>query len=103
MNLNLGSYNVPFHLFFFSPPATPAIYTLSLHDALPISVDETLEIAERRRYPVVSGHTHFQELAWQRQETASVHKCSSEFFKTKEQVERIRGLGGMVEIGRAHV
>ena len=60
------------------------------------AVDETLEIAERQHYPVVSGHTHFQELAWQRQETASIHKCSSEFFRTTEQIERIRGLGGMV-------
>jgi microsomal dipeptidase-like Zn-dependent dipeptidase len=60
------------------------------------AVDETLEIAERGDYPVVSGHTHFQELAWQRQETASIHKCSSEFFRTKEQIERIHGLGGML-------
>src|SRR5205814_8552315 len=27
----------PFILFFFTPPAPPDIYTLSLHDALPIS------------------------------------------------------------------
>src|SRR5205814_9310715 len=27
-----------FSLFFFTPPAPPEIYTLSLHDALPISV-----------------------------------------------------------------
>src|SRR5713101_1070282 len=60
------------------------------------AVDETLEIAEHQHYPVVSGHTHFQELAWQRRETASIHKCSSEFFRTKEQIERIRGLGGLV-------
>src|SRR5437764_5414618 len=31
---------MPCFLFFFSAPATPAIYTLSLHDALPISGDQ---------------------------------------------------------------
>src|SRR5205807_8366048 len=30
-------YFVPGHLFFFNDPSTPHIYTLSLHDALPIS------------------------------------------------------------------
>jgi microsomal dipeptidase-like Zn-dependent dipeptidase len=60
------------------------------------AVDQTLDIAESSDYPVVSGHTHFQELAWHRQETASIHKCSSEFFKTPRQLERIYQLGGMV-------
>src|SRR5437762_13128226 len=27
-------------IFFFKPPATPAVYTLSLHDALPIFPDD---------------------------------------------------------------
>src|SRR5205807_8835057 len=41
--LSLLTYNLPstsnssHHSFFFTPPSTPAIYTLSLHDALPIS------------------------------------------------------------------
>ncbi|HEX6556072.1 MAG TPA: membrane dipeptidase [Ktedonobacteraceae bacterium] len=60
------------------------------------AVDQTLDIAESFDYPVVSGHTHFQELAWHRQETASIHKSSSEFFKTPRQLERIYQLGGMV-------
>src|SRR5438105_15468977 len=32
-----------FFLFFFNDPATTEIYTLSLHDALPISLARTLE------------------------------------------------------------
>ena len=61
------------------------------------SLDQALDIAESFDYPVVSGHTHFQELAWHYQEeTASIHKCSSEFFKTPRQLERILALGGMV-------
>src|SRR5437762_10209920 len=40
------------HLFFFHHPAPTEIYTLSLHDALPISLDLTLDrdpLADRRR------------------------------------------------------
>jgi microsomal dipeptidase-like Zn-dependent dipeptidase len=61
------------------------------------SLDQTLDIVEAFDYPVVSGHTQFQELAWhRREETTSIHKCSSEFFKTPGQLERIHALGGMV-------
>src|SRR2546430_9493166 len=34
-----------FFFFFFNDTATPEIYTLSLHDALPISVEAALELA----------------------------------------------------------
>src|SRR5437870_9825468 len=34
-----------FFFFFFSAPATPEIYTLSLHDALPISVHQIAVVA----------------------------------------------------------
>src|SRR5438034_10744599 len=34
-------------LFFFTAPATPEIYTLSLHDALPISVATAVDAAAR--------------------------------------------------------
>src|SRR5436309_8335808 len=37
MPLASHSYSVLFALFFFNDPAPPDIYTLSLHDALPIS------------------------------------------------------------------
>src|ERR1044072_8241574 len=35
--------------FFFNDPATTEIYTLSLHDALPISLQEAREVASRDR------------------------------------------------------
>src|SRR5438046_6785068 len=41
------SYTVRFILFFFNATATPEIYTLSLHDALPI-YDEQLHQGESR-------------------------------------------------------
>src|SRR5947209_20603193 len=34
---NRPAFTSPYRLFFFRAPATAAIYTLSLHDALPIS------------------------------------------------------------------
>src|SRR2546421_8041083 len=40
-----------FHFFFFNDTATTEIYTLSLHDALPISRGEAVDL--RRRRPCV--------------------------------------------------
>src|SRR5690625_7426223 len=37
----------PHYCFFFSDPATTLIYTLSLHDALPISVPAALHVRQR--------------------------------------------------------
>src|SRR5205823_14118925 len=37
INININHNIVLFFFFFFNDPATPEIYTLSLHDALPIS------------------------------------------------------------------
>lgn len=61
------------------------------------SVEETLTLAEQYDYPVVSGHSSFQELAWKwESETQCIHKCAGEQAKTATQVERISNLGGMV-------
>src|SRR5207247_8778732 len=35
----------PHHIFSCTPPSTPEIYTLSLHDALPISVNDTCDFS----------------------------------------------------------
>jgi microsomal dipeptidase-like Zn-dependent dipeptidase len=61
------------------------------------AVESTLTLAEQNNYPVVAGHTFFQELMlkWQ-EETSCIRKCSSEQSKTPEQVQRISNLGGMV-------
>src|SRR2546430_6738452 len=47
-----------FFFFFFNDTATTEIYTLSLHDALPISIDES---AETRRGQAIS-----QACSWRR-------------------------------------
>src|SRR5438552_9873263 len=36
----LSFHSIMFHIFFFNDPPTTEIYTLSLHDALPISVGQ---------------------------------------------------------------
>ncbi|EFH83599.1 peptidase M19 renal dipeptidase [Ktedonobacter racemifer DSM 44963] len=61
------------------------------------AAEDTLTLAEQYNYPVVSGHSSFQELTWKWQnETQSIHKCSGEQNKTPEQVQRIRNLGGII-------
>src|SRR5690242_21519299 len=44
--------------FFFTDTATTAIYTLSLHDALPISVLERQPLAQQRDRVVLGGVLH---------------------------------------------
>jgi microsomal dipeptidase-like Zn-dependent dipeptidase len=58
----------------------------------------TLELAEAKRYPVISGHTGFRSLAWSLAagETDAVAKTASETLKTDADLERIRRVGGMV-------
>src|SRR3712207_7915630 len=52
-----------YHFFFFNDTATTEIYTLSLHDALPISaaatvVSKYLDFFPKQTYPIRAG-THF--------------------------------------------
>src|SRR2546426_8920665 len=44
-NIQTGAERMPHHLFFFNDTASTEIYTLSLHDALPISIGSTVPIA----------------------------------------------------------
>lgn len=60
------------------------------------ATNEVLDIFESRGYPPVSSHTGFRELAWGRGETSDIHKLAHESLKTREQVERIARLGGIV-------
>src|SRR6478735_5193622 len=48
--------NVGDELFFFKDPPTTDIYTLSLHDALPISVDRRDVEPHRRLIAAAAGH-----------------------------------------------
>src|SRR3712207_8643952 len=45
--------------FFFNDTATTEIYTLSLHDALPICVHESVEISDEIRDAEAVGHPRF--------------------------------------------
>jgi len=62
------------------------------------TLTDILALAERERYPLMSGHTGFRELSWSRVrgETASEHKPPSETQKRRWDVQRIVDLGGMV-------
>ncbi|HQR36135.1 MAG TPA: membrane dipeptidase, partial [Blastocatellia bacterium] len=68
------------------------------------SINDTLTIAERYRYPVVSTHTSFRDLTWRRgdehkpetRETTDIQKLPCEKNKSRKTLERIRALGGMV-------
>jgi microsomal dipeptidase-like Zn-dependent dipeptidase len=57
------------------------------------AVDETLDLAEGRQYPVVAGHTAFHELA------LDVAEGTNEYQRTPAQLKRIRRLGGMIAVG----
>ena len=45
-------------LFFFNDPATTGIYTLSLHDALPIYRDLSFDLARRARRGITAFRGH---------------------------------------------
>src|SRR2546430_14576888 len=47
-----------FYFFFFNDTATTEIYTLSLHDALPISIDEDAFFAGNGRCQAIHRHLH---------------------------------------------
>src|SRR2546422_9554047 len=48
----MSLYHPIFFLFFFNDTATTEIYTLSLHDALPISSDESQRFCRQTQLPV---------------------------------------------------
>src|SRR3712207_9594667 len=56
-------YILPLHIVFFNDTATPEIYTLSLHDALPICQQVVLQVLEALQVVVEAaclavGHEH---------------------------------------------
>src|SRR5947208_15626892 len=57
-----------FYFFFFNATATSEIYTLSLHDALPISMSSTVKLSNAIPFPLVSSSHSF--LLW-----FSVSRC----------------------------
>ena len=53
---------VSYVVFFFNDTATTEIYTLSLHDALPIYLGDYAVIADRRKEPTISHEQFVSEL-----------------------------------------
>ena len=70
--------------FFFNDPATTEIYTLSLHDALPISGNDGINLP----------------LSQKRAE--AVYNYLASCGVTSRQVKNVQGFGS-AKIGRAHV
>src|SRR5690349_25005453 len=58
--LILGSIFLTLLFFFFSDTATSEIYTLSLHDALPIFQHTSLSLVSSRGAPRCSSHKFFR-------------------------------------------
>ena len=57
MNLDYQQQGLQYNLFFFNDTATTEIYTLSLHDALPISLLPQIRVTNRSP-PAFLVHTH---------------------------------------------
>ncbi len=57
---------------------------------------DVLHMVSSNRYPVISGHCGFTDLAWRRGETAATGKLASEGDPTAELLEAYRGVGAMV-------
>src|SRR2546430_15663630 len=50
--------SIHFFFFFFNDTATTEIYTLSLHDALPISVQPDIEAERKKRDEIEAGKSY---------------------------------------------
>src|SRR5260370_19439027 len=58
-----------FYFFFFNDTATTEIYTLSLHDALPISNEENLALARSQKKAIMASlQEDFSNYDWERSE-----------------------------------
>src|SRR5438067_191537 len=66
MHLLYDTHSFIFFFFFFNDTATTEIYTLSLHDALPISVGE--QLAQPRQHLVVEDALHLARHARHRED-----------------------------------
>lgn len=60
------------------------------------TTDAVLKMCERYSYPVVSGHTTFRDLKFNKEETTNGRNVASEVHRSQSELERIRALGGYV-------
>src|SRR2546427_7551219 len=80
-----------FNFFFFNDTATTEIYTLSLHDALPISNEEPVIRAHRRDLPANRGRGEPEVLQVDRKSTrlnSSHSQISYAVFCLKKKKQR---------------
>src|SRR5439155_26088123 len=75
--------------FFFKAPAPPEIYTLSLHDALPISV-----LAEALR-PLAILRRHRDEPTWARELCQRSYEVARQIGNDLLAAEALNTLGGL--------
>src|SRR5205823_12659565 len=82
-----------FFFFFFNPPATPEIYTLSLHDALPISHRGTESHGASRRR---GSSPRFHRPAGQAREARHRLRRSRSRFRSEEHTSELQSLAYLV-------
>src|SRR5205823_13413080 len=79
----------PFFFFFFNAPATPDIYTLSLHDALPISHRVPAALADHiGALPVIAAVEH--------DEQPPVHQAAGGLARSEEHTSELQSLAYLV-------
>jgi microsomal dipeptidase-like Zn-dependent dipeptidase len=65
-----------------------------------LALEDTIEIAEKRRYPLVSSHTALRRFAVQRDlRKTDEPGCAHEAMRTDAELVRIRDLGGVLGLG----
>src|SRR5438552_15366342 len=91
-----------FFFFFFNDTATTEIYTLSLHDALPISVDvshcgdkTTLDAFELSKKPVLITHSNCRALNRSEEHTSELQSpdhlvCRLLLEKKKKTIKKLQ-------------
>src|SRR5438094_7278528 len=86
--------------FFFNDPAPTEIYTLSLHDALPICVHQVLEVLEETRYLTVLlrqliGDSELQIVIGSENMSSQLQGCAV-VLTTYGPSDRLKGVLGVI-------
>src|SRR5256884_9626250 len=86
----------PSHFFFFNDPATTEIYTLSLHDALPIHQGEPIEKLRARHprpyvehFPSYSPELNPEEGVWSLSKKELANGCPKDIDELMESIIRV--------------
>src|SRR2546425_3973229 len=85
-----------FFFFFFNDTATTEIYTLSLHDALPISIAGRVRRPEYRGCAFVNAATEFPEEGSRARAVALAHKEEMRKRRSEEHTSELQSLAYLV-------